>query len=145
MERQQRPGVGVSVIIRNGDRVLLGLRTAGHGAGTWQFPGGHLEFGESIEGCARREAREETGLELTNLCLGPYTNDIFATEGKHYVTLFVLADYARGAPEVREPDKCAGWEWFAWDALPEPLFLPVANLCQMGYGPGNGQSFSGEP
>lgn len=132
MERQQRPGVGVAVIIRNGDYVLLGLRTAGHGAGTWQFPGGHLEFGESIEGCARREAREETGLELANLRRGPYTNDIFVAEGKHYITLFVLADYAGGTPEVRERHKCLRWEWFTWNALPEPLFLPVANLRRLG-------------
>lgn len=138
MEQRQRPGVGVAVIIRDSDRVLLGLRTAGHGSGTWQFPGGHLEFGESIEGCALREAREETGLELINPQLGPYTNDIFSAEGRHYVTLFVLADYAGGVPAVCEPDKCARWEWFGWDALPEPLFLPVANLRRLSYRPPDG-------
>jgi 8-oxo-dGTP diphosphatase len=135
MQHHQRPGVGVCVIIRNGDRVLLGLRSAGHGAGTWQFPGGHLEFGESIESCALREAREETGLDLVNPQLGPYTNDIFSAEGRHYVTLFVRADYAGGAPEVCEPDKCACWEWFSWEDLPEPLFLPVANLRQLPFHP----------
>lgn len=135
MEQPTRPAVGVAVIIRDGARVLLGLRSAGHGAGTWQFPGGHLEFGESVEGCALREAREETGLELTNAQPGPYTNDIFTVEGRHYITLFVLADYDGGTPEVREPDKCTRWEWFTWDALPEPLFLPVANLRRLGYAP----------
>jgi 8-oxo-dGTP diphosphatase len=133
MKSQHRPAVGVSVIVLNGDRVLLGLRIAGHGAGCWQFPGGHLEFGESIEGCARREAREETGLELRNLRPGLYTNDIFAAEGRHYITLFVLADYAGGTPEVCEPDKCARWEWFGWDELPQPLFLPIENLLRQGF------------
>jgi 8-oxo-dGTP diphosphatase len=132
MNEQQRPAVGVSVIIVEGDRVLLGLRIAGHGAGSWQFPGGHLEFGESIEDCGRREAREETGLELRAAQLGPYTNDIFVTEGRHYITLFVIAAYAGGTPEVREPDKCAQWAWFTWDALPQPLFLPVENLIAHG-------------
>lgn len=113
----------------------MGLRTAGHGAGTWQFPGGHLEFGESVEDCALREAREETGLELANPRPGPYTNDIFAAEGRHYITLFVVADYAGGTPEVCEPDKCARWEWVTWDALPEPLFLPALNLRRSGYAP----------
>lgn len=113
----------------------MGLRTAGHGAGTWQFPGGHLEYGESVESCALREAQEETGLEVVNLRLGPYTNDIFAAEGRHYITLFVLADYAGGTPEVREPEKCARWAWFTWDTLPEPLFLPVLNLRQSGFAP----------
>lgn len=129
----QHPRVGVAVIITNAGNVLLGLRISSHGAGTWQFPGGHLEFGESIEDCARREVREETGLELGNLRLGPYTNDIFASEGRHYVTLFVLADYAGGRPEVREPDKCARWEWFRRDNLPQPLFLPIENLLRQGF------------
>lgn len=130
-----RPAVGVSTVIVNGDQVLLGLRIAGHGAGTWQFPGGHLEYGEAIEACARREAREETGLELGEVRLGPYTNDIFAAEGRHYITLFAIASYVGGTPEICEPDKCACWEWFSWDALPEPLFLPVANLMGQGLAP----------
>jgi len=132
MSEQQRPAVGVSAIIVNGACVLLGLRIAGHGAGTWQFPGGHLEFGEGIEECARREALEETGLELGIVRLGPYTNDIFAAERRHYITLFVIAHYIGGTPEVCEPKKCAQWAWFTWDALPQPLFLPVANLVRQG-------------
>jgi hypothetical protein len=42
VSQHTRPAVGVAVIIRDGARILMGLRTAGHGAGTWQFPGGHL-------------------------------------------------------------------------------------------------------
>jgi 8-oxo-dGTP diphosphatase len=138
MIRYDRPAVGVSVIVQDQHLVLLGLRLAGHGAGTWQFPGGHLEFGESIEECARREVREETGLELMHPRLGPYTNDIFVVEGRHYITLFVIADYAGGTPELREPDKCAHWGWFGWDALPQPLFLPIENLlCQMSVAEGS--------
>lgn len=130
---QHRPAVGVSTIIVNHGLILLGLRIAGHGAGTWQFPGGHLEFGESIEACARREALEETGLELTNLRIGPYTNDVFAVEGRHYITLFLIADCAGGTLEVREPDKCARWAWFSWHTLPHPLFLPIENLVRQGF------------
>src|SRR5690606_587748 len=76
----QRPAVGVAAIVMRGERVLLGRRRSGHGAGTWQFPGGHLEWGESIEACARREVLEETGLVVTGLRRGPFTNDIFADE-----------------------------------------------------------------
>jgi 8-oxo-dGTP diphosphatase len=133
----ERPAVGVAVIIVDEERVLLGLRARGHGAGSWQFPGGHLELGETIEACARREALEETGLELGALQLGPYTNDIFADQGRHYVTLFVIAAFAGGEPERREPEKCAGWEWFSWDALPQPLFLPIANLLRQQFTPLN--------
>lgn len=42
--------------------MLLGKRAGSHGDGTWAPAGGHLEFGESIEACARREVRQATGL-----------------------------------------------------------------------------------
>jgi 8-oxo-dGTP diphosphatase len=85
--------------------VLLGRRRRAHGDGDWCFPGGHLEFGESITECARRETLEETGLHVDSLSLGPYSNDIFQAEGLHYVTLFAEAQYCGGTPEVLEPQK----------------------------------------
>jgi 8-oxo-dGTP diphosphatase len=130
-----RPLIGVGVIVMRDDRVLLGRRKNSHGAGTWQFPGGHLEWHESIEGCARREVLEETGLQIANLRRGPYTNDIFPEEGKHYVTLYVLADGDGGEPVVREPDRCDRWGWFPWHDLPAPRFIPLANLLAQGFDP----------
>ncbi|MFP4475241.1 MAG: nucleotide triphosphate diphosphatase NUDT15 [Desulfatibacillaceae bacterium] len=130
-----RPLVGVAVIVRRNGRVLMGKRTNSHGEGRWAFPGGHLEWGEDLFDCARREVREETGLALSGARLGPYTNDVFRDEGKHYVTLFVVADALPGEPRLLEPDKCLAWDWFAWDALPEPLFLSTQNLLGLGYDP----------
>lgn len=127
------PRVGVAVFVLREGRFLLGRRRGSHGAGEWALPGGHLEFGETIEACARREVEEETGLTLGAIRLGPFSNDLFAAEGKHYVTLFVLADSGEGAPQLREPEKCEGWEWHRWSALPEPLFLPLRSLKQTGY------------
>jgi len=124
----QRPLIGIGVIIIRDGNILLGKRRNTHGAGSWCCPGGHLEFGESFEACARREVREETGLEIENLRPGTFTNDLFSREGKHYVTLFMLADCPRGEPLVCEPDKCETWAWFSVDALPQPLFLPLENL-----------------
>jgi len=121
--------------VLRGDRFLLGRRRGSHGAGEWALPGGHLEFGESIEACARREVAEETGLEIGAIRPGPYSNDLFTGEGKHYVTLFVLADAPVGDPELREPEKCDGWEWHRWSELPEPLFLPLRSLKALGFTP----------
>ena len=130
-----RPIIGVAVIVLKDEKVLLGKRKNSHGAGTWQLPGGHLELFESIEACGSREVLEETGLEIENIRRGPYTNDIFTAAGKHYVTLFLIADAAGGSLDVREPEKCEKWDWFDWKKLPEPKFLPLANLVKQGYDP----------
>ena len=128
MNKEVRVGVGV-IIFRN-NRILLGERIGAHGAHTWATPGGHLEMGESIEDCARRETLEETGLEVGAITKLGFTNDIFEAEEKHYITLFVVASCEDGEPEIRESDKCLQWQWCALDDLPQPLFLPLINLLQ---------------
>nr|CDQ34781.1 bifunctional nicotinamide mononucleotide adenylyltransferase/ADP-ribose pyrophosphatase [Virgibacillus halodenitrificans] len=126
MKKQVQVGVA-AVILREG-RVLLGERIGSHGAHTWATPGGHLELCESIEECAQRETFEETGLVVDAFKKLSFTNDVFEQEGKHYVTLFVVACCSNGKPQIIEPDKCKQWKWFELDKLPEPLFLPLANL-----------------
>ena len=135
MSATASPQVGVGVLIVDQGRVLLGKRKGAHGAGHWSAPGGHLEFGEAIADCARREALEETGLHLAELRFGPFTGDVFATEHKHYVTVFVIASPGDGVPRTMEPDKCEGWQWFPWSALPQPLFAPLASLVAQGFVP----------
>lgn len=125
----------MAVIVVKDDEVLLGKRKGSHGAGRWAFPGGHLAYGETIEACARREVMEETGLSIESVKLGPYTNDLFTGESKHYVTLFVVARHAGGMLQNREPDKCEGWEWFHWPSLPFPRFLSLENLCDLDFDP----------
>ncbi|MGB5602606.1 MAG: NUDIX hydrolase [Gammaproteobacteria bacterium] len=119
--------MGVGVMVWHGDRLLLGKRISKHGENAWQFPGGHLEFGETVETCAQREVCEEAGISIRNILHCGYTNDVFIDADKHYVTLFVSSDYASGDLMVMEPDKCEQWRWFHWKHLPEPLFLPIRN------------------
>ncbi|MEQ1499786.1 MAG: NUDIX hydrolase [Parcubacteria group bacterium] len=130
-----KPGVGVGVIIRRENRVLLGKRKNSHGDGTWSFPGGKLDLWETPEECAVREVEEETGLKIKNITKSIYTNDLFREEGKHFITLFFIGDYDGGEAELREPDKCESWEWFEWDKLPEPLFYPLKNYIEQGISP----------
>jgi mutator protein MutT len=123
----ERPKVGIGVIVADGSRVLMGKRKNAHGNGTWGFPGGHLEFGESPEECAARELLEETGLKALSIKQGHWSNDVI--EGsKHYVTLFMIVDRFEGSVQLKEPEKCEGWEWCEWESLPEPLFPPVVTL-----------------
>lgn len=128
MEEIIRPKVGVGVVIRKDGKILVGKRKGNHGGGYWAFPGGHLEMNESIEDCAKREVLEETGLEILNLKKITFTNDIFPESGKHYVTVYMVADYQGGEVKIMEPEKCEEWGWFSLDNLPNPLFIPLQNL-----------------
>ncbi len=58
-------------------------------AGSWAFPGGHLEMGESFFTCAERETLEETALRVKGVKVVAVTNDVFDAASKHYITIFV--------------------------------------------------------
>jgi 8-oxo-dGTP diphosphatase len=131
----ERPVIGIGVCVIKEGKVLLGKRKSSHGNGCWSFPGGHLEKYESWFNCAIREVREESGLKIKNLNFAGLTNDIFPEAGKHYVTIFIIADHDYGDPEIMEPEKCYEWNWFTWECLPEPLFLPIINLIGQGFHP----------
>ena len=94
--------VGVAVIIMRQNTILLGERIGSHGANTWATPGGHLEFGESVEQCAIREVFEETGLNVSKITKG-------------------------GEPVLNEPNKCMQWRWCDINNLPSPLFTSLKN------------------
>lgn len=126
----QKPGVGVLVILKHNDKVLLGKRKGSHGHGEWSFPGGHLELNESIEECGKREVLEETGIIIKNESTknDEYTNDIFTNEKKHYITLYQTYNIDELLiPELIEPEKCFEWGWFDINHLPDPLFRCVKN------------------
>ena len=115
---------GVAVFIWRDGKFLLMQRWGSHGEGTWSVPGGHLEFGESWEEVARREASEETGVEIKNVRLLAVTNDIFPDHSKHFVSIWMQADWADVEPQILEPKKCKGMKWCTIDELPENLFQP---------------------
>jgi len=123
-----QPKVGISVIIKKEGKVLLGKRKNAHGEGTWSFPGGHLEYEEAWEECAKRETLEEVKIDINNIRFFAATNDIFKKEHKHYITIFMISDYDSGEVKNMEVDKCERWEWFKWSELPTSLFLPIKNL-----------------
>ncbi len=128
---QQRIGVGV--IIRNTDKILLGKRKGSHGTGTWGLPGGHLDAGEDIPTCAIRETMEETGLSISAIQHAGFTNSVFTSIDKQYITLFVEAGQYEGEPRIEEPDKCEEWRWFQVNELPVPLFPPLKDFVDQGY------------
>lgn len=124
-DKKIRVGVGVMIFDKDG-RILLGKRKGSHGAGEYSFPGGHLEYGESFEECAKREAREECGIEIRNLRF-----QLIANVRKYFprqdIYIGFTADWHCGAPQLLEPEKCESWGWHELNNLPEPLFY----FCQL--------------
>ncbi len=135
-EPMKRPGVGVGVCLFRDDKLLFGLRKSEHGLGTWCFPGGHLELGESWSECARREVLEETGFDIKEFRYMGVTNDIYGPD-KHYITIYMGADVPEGDPRIMEPDKCEKWEWFGAGNYPELTFLSTRNFLESSYNPLN--------
>ncbi len=122
---QKYPRIGVGVLIQRPDgKVLLGLRQGSHEAGKWCFPGGHLDFGETLFHCAERETREEAGLEVKAVSVISVADemDYIQSVGKHYVNIGILAQHQGGEAEVKELDKCVRWEWFDLNNLPAEIF-----------------------
>ena len=118
---ENKPRVGVGIMILKHGKVLLGKRKGSHGAGEYAFPGGHLEYMESFRACAERETTEECGIEIRNVRF-LYLANLQKYAPKHYVHIGLVADWQSGEPKVLETEKCESWDWYDIKDLPEPLF-----------------------
>ena len=125
LEAETGPRVGVGVVFVRQGRVFLARRRGALGGGTWGSAGGHLEHGESLEDCARREAREEFGLAVGGLRFLCVSNII--AYGRHYVDVEFLGDIGDQEPCLMEPEAFGPSGWFPLSSLPEPMFQAMGN------------------
>jgi len=117
-------GVGVgAIIVDNQGRLFLARRgsKAKNERGLWEFPGGSVEFGETMAAALQREMREEFGIEITVGKLLDVVDHILKAERQHWVSPTFLCTIASGEPEIKEPEKCAEIGWFRPDAVPQEL------------------------
>jgi 8-oxo-dGTP diphosphatase len=115
-------GVGVGAIIYGRDnKVFLAKRgkEAKNESGKWEFPGGSVEFGETLEHALAREIREEYGIEIEILSLLDVVNHIIHDEKQHWVSPSFICRITFGTPVIKEPHKCDEIGWFSLDHLPE--------------------------
>ncbi|MDA0734027.1 MAG: NUDIX domain-containing protein [Chloroflexi bacterium] len=119
-----RPLVGVGVVFVRQGKVFLAKRQGSHGEATWASAGGHLESGESLEECARRESLEELGVTVGNLIFLCFSNII--AYDKHYLDIEFLGDIGNQEPVLAEPEAFSEYGWFDLYDLPQPLFKAVS-------------------
>lgn len=109
-------GVGVGAIIVSGEgKYFLAKRgrRAKNERGKWEFPGGSLEFGETMRGALIREIQEEFGIEIDPFELLPAYDHIIPDENQHWIALAFLSKIKSGEPKILEPAKCEAIGWFS--------------------------------
>jgi 8-oxo-dGTP diphosphatase len=130
---QPRVGGGVLLVDRQGDpqgRVLLTLRRFASEAGCSSIVGGKLDFLESLEDCAIREALEEVGLTIAIDSLLCVTDHILPEEGQHWVSPAYLGRVLAGEAKNCEPENTREVEWFRFEELPQRLTMTAKNAIE---------------
>jgi mutator protein MutT len=127
-------GVGVGAIVfKSSSEVLLARRgpAARNEIGAWEFPGGAVEFGETLINAVVREFREEYGILIAVDSLLGVFDHFIKDEHQHWISATYLAHHVTGDVHVREPEKCLEARWFPLENLPEPLSIVTkSNLAE---------------
>lgn len=114
--------IGVAIIWNQAGQILIDRRLpGGSSGGLWEFPGGKLEPGETIEECITREIKEELAIEIA---IEQHFRTIDHTYKESRVTLyFYHCRYLRGTPQALESEEI---RWVTLAEM-EQFSFPAAN------------------
>ena len=110
------PQLAVSAAIFRGDKILLVRRVRAPAKGYYSFPGGRVEFGETLHAALHREIREETALAIDIIGLAGWREVVPETSGLgHYLIMSFAARWTAGEPVLN--DELDDARWLRPDAL----------------------------
>lgn len=126
---EQKKKVLTLCLLHTDTHVLLGKKKRGFGAGRWNGFGGKVEAGETIEEAARREFREEAGIEILNLEKAGLMD--FEFEGNSEILEVHIFHAREYEGEPTESDEMSP-QWFHRDEIPfaemwpdDPHWMPL--------------------
>ena len=129
MENNNKPSVGVAVVVVKDGKILIG--EDGRKGGVFGVPGGHWENKETLKDCAIREVREESGIECKNPVLISVYDFYREDKDKSYVTIGMKAEFVSGEPQNLLVEERLNWKWYnPEEALELNLFPPDKILIQ---------------
>ncbi len=103
--------VAVGILVQSDGHFLLTSRPPGKVyCGYWEFPGGKLESGETVEHALRRELHEEIGIDIADVI--PWKTELVDYPHALVRLHFCKVDSWSGALQMREAQSCA------WQQLP---------------------------
>ena len=131
-----RPVVAVIAVVVMDGRVLLVRRANPPDAGRWGFPGGKIEFGETINQAAIRELAEETAITAEAMCIVTSV-DAFGFDERgvvtsHFVLIAVLCRWLSGS--LLAGDDALEARWYGLDEVDETqldLSKDVAEVAEL--------------
>jgi ADP-ribose pyrophosphatase YjhB (NUDIX family) len=122
-QRYKNPVPTVDIIIEHSRGIVLVARkNPPHG---WALPGGFVDYGETVEHAAQREAAEETGLVIDDIRMFHVYSDPARDPRLHTITTVFVA---RGSGTLTAGDDAGKVGVFAEDGLPEPIVFDHSRI-----------------
>jgi ADP-ribose pyrophosphatase YjhB (NUDIX family) len=119
------PLITVDIIIEiNSGIILIKRKNPPHG---WAIPGGFVDYGESLEDCARREAKEETGLDI-RLRRQFHTYSDPGRDPRHHTVSTIFIATATGKPKAGDDAKEA--VVFTRESLPDDIAFDHSKILE---------------
>jgi 8-oxo-dGTP diphosphatase len=110
------PQLAVSAAVFRDGKILLVRRARSPAKGFYSFPGGRVEFGETLHAALHREIAEETALQIEIVGLAGWREVVPGISGGgHYVIMSFAARWSAGEPVLN--DELDDFKWLSPDAL----------------------------
>ena len=141
---KQLPTAAVIAVLVRGDEILLVSRKNPPDVGLWGFPGGKMEFGESMEQAAVRELFEETGVrgvaQHVLTALNAYDHGSQGELRQHFILVAVRCAWQSGEPVAADDAEDAGW--FRLQALTDGRLALSRDVLEVAHMALQGQAIS---